>query len=101
AARGADEGGHLVAVERNADAFERPALPVIEIEISHRDLFGKAGGVDARMGDGRRHGEGRGRVHVHVDSFLVAASAPAMMLSSSTAKVMISAPLQASCCHSL
>src|SRR5262245_6277584 len=42
AAGWADEGGDPVFVERQADAFERFAGPVIEVEIADRDLLGQA-----------------------------------------------------------
>src|SRR5262245_41537640 len=96
AAGWADEGGDLVFVERQADAFERFAGPVIEIEVADGDLFGQAARADRSVGDG---GNGnRGDIH---DGFLDAERARAAIESASTVKVMISAPVQASFCQSL
>src|SRR5262249_17711659 len=96
AAGWADEGGDPVFVERQADAFERFAGPVIEVEVADRNLFVQAGCADRGVGDG---GNGnRGNIH---DGFLDAERARAVIESARTVKVMISAPVQASFCQSL
>src|SRR5262249_6368128 len=97
AARRADEGGDLVLVERKADPLQGLGLAVEEVEVADGDLLAKALGVDRGVGDGRG-GERSKLVH---DDFLWAASTRAMMLSASTARVMISAPVHASLCQSL
>ena len=101
AARRADEGRRLVGVERQADALERPAVAVEEIEIADRDLLGA--GPRCRCLAWVGHGNGdAGRVrgwHAH-DDFLAAVRERAMMLSASTVTVISSAPVQASFCHS-
>src|SRR4029450_11294362 len=89
AARWADEGGHPVFLERQADVFERFAVPVVEVEVADGDLFGQSARADRRVGDG---GNGnRGDIH---DGFLDAERARATIESASTVKVMISAPVQ-------
>ena len=97
AARRADEGGDLAGVERQADVLQRLAVAVEEVEVADRDPFLQPGGIDRRVGDG--DGTVR-RCDIH-DCFLGDESARAMMLSASTVKVMISAPVQASACQSL
>jgi hypothetical protein len=93
AARRPDEGRGLVGVERQADAPERAAVAVEELEVPDRDPLGQAPGVHAGMG-----GDGNGGLQAH-DDFL-AVRERAMTLSASTVKVIRSAPVQASFCHS-
>src|SRR5262249_40155809 len=93
-----DEGGDPVFVERQADGFERFAGPVIEVEVSDRNLFVYAGRADRRVGDGGNGDRGGGDIH---DGFLDVERARAVIESASTVKVMISAPVQASFCQSL
>ena len=101
AARRADEGRHLVLVERQGDALQRPGLAVEELEIADRHLVAQARRIDRRMmgGGGGQRG-GRDRRRDGHDDFLVPASARAMMLSASTEMVMMSAPVHASFCQS-
>src|SRR5262249_26011456 len=94
-ARRPDEGRDPALVERDADVLQGFALAVIEIEVPDRNLLGQAGRADRGMGDGRDSD----RRYVH-DCFLDPAMASAPMLSASTVKVMISAPVQASFCQS-
>ena len=96
AARRSDEGGDLVLVERQRNAFQRLRLAVEKLQPADRHLVAQAGGIDRRMrGRGSRHRGG----DVH-DAFLVPVRARAVMLSASTEMVMISAPVQASFCQS-
>ena len=92
-----DEGGDLALIERHVDVLERAVVAVIEIQIADRNLLLQVLGARRRVGDGRYRGEA---CYAH-DDFLCAARSRAMMLSASTAKVMISAPVQASFCQSL
>src|SRR5450830_86892 len=96
APRRTDERGHLALIQRHVDVFQRAIVAVIEIQILDRNLLVKAFRARQRVGDGR-YGES---CYAHVD-FLFAARSRAVMLSASTAKVMISAPVQASFCQSL
>src|SRR3954447_2745661 len=91
AAGRADKGGDLAIVERQADVLQRRRIPVVELEIADRDFFGQ-------IALAARHGRGGGQHHFGT---LVRANVRAVMLSASTANVMISAPVQASCCQSL
>src|SRR5262249_17177910 len=92
----ADEGSDLVLIKRQADGFERFAGTVIEVEVADGNLLRQAARADRCVGDG---GNGnRGYIH---DCVLDAASARATIESTSTVKVMISAPVQASACQSL
>ena len=100
AARRADEGRHLVLVERQGDALQRPGLAVEELEIADRHLVAQARRIDRRMKGGGGHRGGRDRGRGGHDDFLVPVSARAMMLSASTEMVMMSAPVQASFCQS-
>ena len=77
-------------------------VAVIEVEVADQHLFGELavrGGILAGDRDRRRRGRAGGFHGVH-DDFLEAVRARAVMLSASTAKVMISAPIQASFCQS-
>src|SRR5262245_24021459 len=97
AARGADEGRHLLLIERHRDRLERPVVAVEELEAPDRHLLRQIIALDPLVGDG--DGGGGNGCNIH-DSFL-AASARAPIESASTAKVIIKAPVQASCCQSL
>ena len=102
AARRADEGGGLVGVERQADALQRAAVAVEELEIADRDLLRRGPSVSTPAWRRHRSGDGRacrGGCRAH-DDFLVAVRERATMLSASTVTVMRSAPVQASLCHS-
>src|SRR3954453_14466851 len=98
AARRPDEGGHLVLVERDVDAFERLAGPVIEVEVPDRHLLRQADRADRRVGDGGDCDRGGSDIH---GDFLKEARARATIESASTVKVMISATIPASFCQSL
>src|SRR5579863_9406419 len=52
AAGGADEGGDLVHIKRQADRLERPRVAIEEIQIADRDLLDQSGAVGRRMADG-------------------------------------------------
>src|SRR6516162_309367 len=97
-----DEGHHPAVIERHVDGFERPMVAIVEIQIPDRHFFrGPAVRVDILAGHRyRRRCVGAGGVHGIHDAFLELASARAVMLSASTAKVMMSAPIQASLCQS-
>src|SRR5262245_29206978 len=97
AARGTDEGGHLLLVERHRDRLERPVVAVEELEAPDRHLLGQIVALHRLVGDGDGGGGNGSDGH---DWFL-AASARAPIESASTAKVIIKAPVQASCCQSL
>src|SRR5207245_1377198 len=86
AARRTDEGGGLVGVKRQADALQRPAVAVEELEVLDRDLLGQAGSADALMGD-RSGAGGDGVCRNGVHDFL-AVRERAMMLSASTVTVI-------------
>src|SRR5262249_4183971 len=94
-ARRPDEGRDPALVERDVDVLQGFGIAVIEVEVSDRNLLGQAGRADRGMTDG---GDGDRR-YVH-DCFLDPARARAPILSASTVKVMISAPVQASFCQS-
>src|SRR5262249_61656686 len=104
AARRADERRHLLGVERDVDRLERAVIAVEEIEVAHRDL--RLRGIDGArcVADDRDWSRAVGRGTLYVghghDAFPDAASERAMMLRASTDKVMMSAPVQASFCHS-
>ena len=93
AARRADEGRRLVGVERHADRFQRLGLAVEEIEILGPDIF--SGELVARRPE--RSCEGNvGHLLV-----LCAPRTRAVIDKARTARVMRSAPAQASDCQSL
>src|SRR5215467_5264057 len=52
AARGADEGRHLLLVERHRDRLERPMVTVEELEVADRDLLGQIIPLHGLVGDG-------------------------------------------------
>src|SRR5262245_18590296 len=99
AAGRADEGGHQAAIERQADALQGFAVAVIEVELPDGDLFRQLALVDGGVNGSRGGNLRRGLGDTH-DIFLDEARARAVMLSASTVKVMISAPVQASFCQS-
>src|SRR5664279_4209582 len=96
AARRTDEGGHFALIKRAVDVLQGAVIAVKEIQVPDRNLFQQAFDTGRCVGDGRY----RVRCYAH-DDFLCAAKSRAMMLSASTAKVMISAPVQARFCQSL
>src|SRR5262249_59684826 len=91
-----DESGDLASVKRHADALQRPVIAIKEIQVLDRDLFRQLFVLGQTMGYGR-NGDG---CYAH-DVFLCAVSIRATMLRTSTARVMISAPVHASFCQSL
>src|SRR5262249_49429743 len=97
AARRTDEGGHLLLVERHRDRLEGPVIAVEELEAPDRDLLRQIVALDRLVGDG----DGRGGNGCNIHDWFLAASARAPIESASTAKVIINAPVQASCCQSL
>jgi len=91
-----DEGGHLALIQRAIDVLQGTVIAIKEIQVPDRNLFQQPFDAGRCVGDGRY----RECCYAH-DDFLCAARSLAMMLSASTAKVMISAPVQASFCQSL
>src|SRR5664280_255081 len=91
-----DEGGHLALIQRAIDVLQGTVIAIKEIQVPDRNLFQQTFDAGRCVGDGRY----RECCCAH-DDFLCAARSLAMMLSASTAKVMISAPVQASFCQSL
>src|SRR4051794_6630347 len=88
-----DEGRHFVAVKREGNRFQRLRLAVEKAEMPHRNLFRQI----------RSWRTLRGR-SVHDQTHLATlclASTRAVTDRARTAKVMMSAPVQASCCQSL
>src|SRR4029079_10835946 len=94
AAGGANEGGHAAPIERHVDVLERPLAAVEEVEVAHRNLFGQR-----RVSGGLFHGGPDVFDSTHED-LLGLATVRAITLNASTAKAMISAPVQASFCQS-
>src|SRR5664280_2754315 len=91
-----DEGGHLALIQRAIDVLQGTVIAIKEIQVPDRNLFQQTFDAGRCVGDGRY----RVRCYAH-DDFLCAAKSRAMRLSASTAKVMISAPVQARFCQSL
>src|SRR5262245_50433883 len=83
-------------IKRHTDALEGAVVAIEEIQVADRDLLNEIFVIGQCMRDGR-HSDG---CYAH-DVFLWAARMRAMMLSASTAKVMINAPVHASFCQSL
>src|SRR6185503_19675586 len=93
AAGRADEGGNAVRAEREIDVLQRVMLAIVKIEVARGDLRRHLGARCLGGSTGTTQGY---RQVVHF-ALLSAPRMRAPMFRASTARVISSAPLQASC----
>src|ERR1700716_74374 len=90
-----DKGGDAVGAERKIDVLQRVVLAIVEIQITHGNLG--AGFGDRRHRRRRTAGNTHGYRNIVHFAVLSAPRMRAPIFRASTVRVMIKAPLQASC----